>query len=161
MRSKSRPFSRAAFGALGLLLATAAAALQIGFSAASIEPSPGIAIEEAGPLRVPVAVRIRRGYHVNSDRPNEPYLIPTSLTWDSPPFPVHSVDYPPAEQVRYDFSDEPLSVFSSRIEIVTTFRVESVPDGIDELRGQFRFQACNDRACLPPRTIPVTVPVRR
>ncbi len=143
------------------MLAAAAPAQQFGFSAASIEPSAGVRIAEPGTVRVPVAVRIRRGYHINSNRPNEPYLIPTSLSWDKPPFRVESVAYPPAEEVRFDFSDEPLSVYSSRIEIVTTFLVRSAPEGLSELRGRFRFQACNDKSCLPPKTIPVAIPVRR
>ena len=75
-----------------------------------------------------VGIRIRRGYHINSNRPNEPYLIPTSLSWNQPPFRVVSIEYPPAEEVRYDFSEEPLSVYSSRIEIVTTFLVEGAPE---------------------------------
>ena len=111
-------------------------------------------------LQVPVAVRIRRGYHINSNKPNDPYLIPTSLAWPGVPLRVSSVMYPPAEEVKYDFSDKPLSVYSSRVEIVTTFQVESVPEEVDELRGSFRFQACNDKACLPPKTLPVSVPVR-
>lgn len=138
-----------------------AEAQAFGFLAASIEPSPGVRVAEPGTLRVAVAIRIRRGYHINSDRPNEDYLIPTELSWDGVPFPVEAVRYPPAEEVRYDYSAVPLSVFSSRIEIVTTFRVEHIPDALRALRGSLRFQACNDRACLPPRTIPVTVPVRR
>lgn len=150
--------------ALGVLLSLGAGeadAQALGFLAASIEPNPGVQVAGPGTLRVPVSIRIRRGYHINSDRPNEDYLIPTVLSWEGSPFPVEAVTYPPAEQVRYDFSDAPLSVFSSRIEIVTTFRVEDVPEALRELRGSLRFQACNDRACLPPRTIAVTVPVRR
>lgn len=162
MRPRSSPScSPVTLGALFALLAATAPAQQFGFSAASIEPSGGVRIAEPGPLQVPVAVRIRRGYHINSNQPNEPYLIPTSLSWDRPPFPVESVEYPPSEEVRYDFSDEPLSVYSSRVEIVTTFLVESAPEGLSELRGTFRFQACNDKSCLPPKTIPVTIPVRR
>ncbi len=114
-----------------------------------------------GEVRVPVAIRIRRGYHINSNTPNEPYLIPTALAWDVPPLRVMSVAYPPAEEVRYDFSEQPLSVFSERIEIVTTFKVDKVPAGLQQLRGSFRFQACNDRACLPPKTVPVIIPVRQ
>ena len=158
-RSSAAPLKAAA--ALFALLGAPLSAQQLGFSAATIEPSPGIRITGAGPLRVPIAVRIRRGYHINSDKPNDPYLIPTSLAWPSVPLRVDSVSYPPAEEVKYDFSDKPLSVYSSRVEIVTTFHVESVPADTGELRGSFRFQACNDKACLPPKTLPVRVPVRR
>lgn len=162
MKPRSRAScSAAASVALVALLASAAPAQQFGFAAASIEPSRGVRIAEPGSVKVPVGVRIRRGYHINSNRPNEPYLIPTSLTWDQTSIRVVSVDYPPAEEVRYDFSEEPLSVYSSRIEIVTTFEVEGASEGLTELRGRFRFQACNDKACLPPKTIPVAVPVRQ
>ncbi|MDE0621241.1 MAG: protein-disulfide reductase DsbD family protein [Bryobacterales bacterium] len=150
-----------AVAALFALLAAPLPAQQLGFTAATIEPSPGIRITDTGPLRVPIAVRIRRGYHINSDKPNDPYLIPTSLDWPGVPLRIDSVAYPPPEEVKYDFSDKPLSVYSSRVEIVTTFHVESVPADTRELRGSFRFQACNDKACLPPKTLPVRVPVRR
>lgn len=132
-----------------------------GFSAATIEPAREAVRLDSGLVRVPVAVRIRRGFHINSDRPNDPYLIPTKLDWNPTPLRVESIDYPPAEEVEYDFSAKPLSVYSSRIEIITTFRIESPPRNLAELRGALRFQACNDEACLPPRTIPVVVPIRR
>ena len=162
MRPRSRTCSRLpAVAALLALPWAVAPAQQFGFSAASVEPSPGVRISEPGSVQVAVGIRIRRGYHINSNRPNEPYLIPTSLSWNQPPFRVVSIEYPPAEEVRYDFSEEPLSVYSSRIEIVTTFLVEGAPESLSELRGSFRFQACNDNSCLPPKTIPVTVPVRQ
>ena len=165
MRKKSRPCSSVlgfiALAGLAWSLGEPAFPQFAAFSAASIEPSPGVTVAAPGSVAVPVAIRIRRGYHINSDRPNDPYLIPTVLAWNDAPFRVESIVYPHAEEVRYDFSDKPLSVYSSRIEIVTTFKVESVPEELTELKGTFRFQACTDEACLPPKTIPVKVPVRR
>jgi hypothetical protein len=35
----------------------------------------------------------------------------------------------------------------------------SVPPGLVNVAGKLRYQACNDRMCLPPKTIDVTVPV--
>ena len=145
---------------VALLLSTPLAAQQFGFSAVSIEPSAGVRITGVGTLQVPLGIHIRRGYHINSSKPNDPYLIPASLAWPGVPLPVVSVAYPPASEVKYDFSDKPLSVYSSRVEIVTTFEVQSVPEGVEELQGAFRFQACDDKACLPPQTLPVSIPVR-
>lgn len=165
MRVKSRLSCRlrgvGALGALTALAASAAIAQPAGFAAASIEPHPGVRITGSGPVRVPVGVRIRRGYHINSNRPNDKFLIATELAWHEPPFAVDAIAYPPAEELRTRFSAVPLAVFSSRIEIVTTFQVGEAPRQARELRGSLRFQACTDRACLPPRTIPVTVPLRR
>ena len=164
MSKRSRRCCKA-FGLLGpaavaLLLSAPARPQFAGFSAASVEPSAGVTVSGPGPLRVPVSIRIRRGYHINSSQPNDPYLIPTVLTWDDAPLRVGSITYPPPEEVRYEFSDKPLSVYSGRVEIVTTFEVSGVPSGAGKLSGSFRFQACNDEACLPPRTRPVTVPLR-
>ena len=160
MRAISRPCC-SNLVALGVLLLSAEIlqAQVLGFSAATIQPSPGVSIQESGTLRVPVTVRIRRGYHINSDQPQEDHLIPTRLMWNDMPFSVDSIEYPSAEEVQYPFSSKPMSVFSSLIEIMTTLQVQDLPDGPNELTGSFRFQACNDKACLPPRTIPVVVPL--
>ena len=140
----------AVVGASLTLLAASASAQSLGFSAASIEPSSGVMLAGPGEVRVPVAIRIRRGYHINSNTPNEPYLIPTALAWDVPPLRVMSVAYPPAEEVRYDFSEQPLSVFSERIEIVTTFKVDKVPAGCSSCAARFASRpATTEPACRP------------
>ncbi len=33
------------------------------------------------------------------------------------------------------------------------------PQGPVRMRGELRYQACNDRACFPPKTLPVTLDV--
>jgi len=54
-----------------------------------------------------------------------------------------------------------LSVYSLRVVIQSTFQVpENIAD-MTELKGKFRFQACNDKSCLAPKTIDVTIPIRR
>lgn len=117
-------------------------------------------IEAGKGVSIPVKVAIRSGYHINSDTPAEDYLIPTKLTWDTPGFKVDSVEYPEAETVNYSFSEKPLSVFSGTITLRSTLLApESLPAGLKELNGKLRYQACNDKACLPPVTADVTVPV--
>ena len=107
-------------------------------------------------------MRIRPGYHVNSNRPSEDYLIPTKLTWDAAPITLRSVNYPDAESVTYSFSEKPLSVYSGKIRVISTFKAPESP-GADfkTLTGKLRYQACNDKACFPPKTIGVKVPVLR
>lgn len=161
MKKRSNRFSSATV--LLLLLALdphIAGSQQFGFSAATVEPPQAVRVDAPGTVAVPVTVRIRRGYHINSDEPDDPYLIPTSLSWDPVGFRVVGVEFPAAERIRFEFSDAPLAVFSSRLEILTTLRFDAVPEALDELHGKFRYQACNDNSCLPPRTVAVTVPLR-
>jgi 1-acyl-sn-glycerol-3-phosphate acyltransferase len=92
----------------------------------------------------------------------EQYLIPTRLTWNTPALKLKDVTYPEAETVNYAFSDKPLLVFSDTIVIKSAFDVPSnVPASLTELTAQLRYQACNDKACLPPTTLDITVPVAR
>lgn len=153
--------SVAAIG-FGLALVAAVALAQFtGFSAASIERSSGVELSPGTVVEVPVAIKIRKGYHINSNRPLESYLIPTKLSWDAAPLTVKSMEYPEAEEVSYSFSEKPLSVYSSRVVILSSFQVpENIAD-MSELKGKFRFQACNDKSCLAPKTIDVTIPIRR
>ena len=164
MRPRSRPCCRAgpqwlAAALLGSLVGLAWSQ-PVGFSAASIEPVREVHVTKPGLLKVTVNVSVRRGYHVNSNQPNDPYLIPTTLSWNEGPFPVEAIEYPEPEEAQFDFSDKPMSVYSSRFGIVTTVRAERVPQKPSEMLGSLRFQACDDQTCLPPKTIPVRVPVR-
>lgn len=150
-----------AFGC-GLSLIAASAYGQFkGFSAASIEPVPAVTLTPDTTVEVPVSVRIRKGYHINSNQPLESYLIPTKLSWDAVPLVVASIEYPQAEEITPAFSRKPLAVYSSRVVIRTRFQVPAVAIGLSEVKGKFRFQACSDKACLAPKTIAVSIPIRR
>jgi hypothetical protein len=163
---KLRNFSRSA----ALLAATTALLLHLGVAraqfrgvqAASVMPPKGVEIKPGEDLAVALKVAIRPGYHMNSDNPAEDYLIPTRLTWDVAGLTLKSVEYPKAETVKYEFSEKPLSVFSGTITLLSTFKVpEPLPAGLNELTGKLRYQACNEKACLPPVTAEVSVPVTK
>ncbi|MCB1019433.1 MAG: hypothetical protein KDC27_05870 [Acidobacteria bacterium] len=145
----------------GSLAALALSAQFRGFQAASVAPPQPLSIKAGGETRLPLTVRVRRGYHINSSKPNEDYLIPTALTWDAAPLEVVRVEYPEAETVTYDFSPKPLSVYSGEIEIVTVLRAPAGAKPGETLSGQLHYQACNDKACLAPTSVEISVPVTR
>ncbi len=131
-----------------------------GFHAASVLPSRTVTLEPGQQVVVPVAVQIRSGFHVNSDRPADVYLIPTKLTWDNEVLELQDIEYPPAELVEYKHSDKPLSVYSGKFVIRSSFGVPAqIPDDLTELTGKLRYQACNDKACFPPKSLRVRIPV--
>jgi hypothetical protein len=123
------------------------------------KPEP-VAARAGATLEVKLPLQLREGYHVNSDKPPDPYLIPLRLTWDSGLITVAEVIYPRPENRKVDFFAGPLPVFSGHFELLTRFKVPaSAPPGLVNVAGKLRYQACNDRMCLPPKTIDVTVPV--
>lgn len=110
-------------------------------------------------VEVKIAVQLRDGYHVNSNSPNDDYLIPLRLRWDqSGPLKAVEVIYPTPELRKYNFSSKPLSVFTGDFSILTRFKAADAPLGPGALVGRLRYQACDEESCLPPRTLEVRLP---
>jgi hypothetical protein len=104
-----------------------------------------------------VAVQVKSGFHVNSNAPDDEYLIPLKLTWTGP-LQVENVEFPKAEKIKSTFSEKPLAVYTGAFEINTRFKVPSnAPDGPNMAAGKLRYQACNDRECLRPQTVDVNL----
>ena len=112
---------------------------------------------EVKPLKL--SLELRPGFHVNSNAPNDEYLIPLKLTWSKGSLEAGEIVYPEAQQEHYAFSQKPVSVFTGRFDIVTKVKVPAdAPQGAATLTGKLRYQACNDKECLPPKTIDVQIP---
>lgn len=103
---------------------------------------------------------MKSGYHVNSNTPADEYLIPLKFTFEPGPLEVVEVVYPKPSMEKFQFSDKPVSVFQGDIKTVAKVKVPAtVAAGMSHLNGKLRYQACNDRMCLPPRTLSIKVPV--
>jgi DsbC/DsbD-like thiol-disulfide interchange protein len=119
-----------------------------------------IVAKRGASAQVKVPLTVMTGYHVNSNKPNEEYLIPLKLTWTSTgALEGGTVTYPAPQQEKYEFSEKPLSVYTGNIELVANFKVAAnAPAGPGAAVGKLRYQACSNRACYPPKTIEVSVP---
>jgi len=142
-----------------LFVAGAAAQVQ-GIHYVSLEPPAAVTARRGSEVEVPLRFLIRGGHHINSNHPAEDYLIPTALTWTPGALTPKGVGYPKPESVKYEFSEKPLLVWSGGIVLTSKFAVAGdAPVGPGKLSGKLRYQACNDRACFPPKTLEVSVAV--
>jgi thiol:disulfide interchange protein DsbD len=124
----------------------------------TIAPPEKVTAKIGAPAQVKVSLELRTGYHCNSNKPADDYLIPLKLTWTSLESP--EVIYPPPQTEKYSFSENPLSVYTGDFELVTKFKVPaSAMPGQFMATGKLRYQACTDRMCLPPKTLDVTIPI--
>jgi len=113
-------------------------------------------------VAVAVKLTIDPGWHVNSNRPNEDFLIPTELTLaDSSNFEIVGIDYPDGKSVRVIFSpDIPLSVYDDMVWIKARFRARmNIASGPMTIPVQVTAQACDDRSCIAPVTheLPIAI----
>jgi thiol:disulfide interchange protein DsbD len=107
-----------------------------------------------------IVVDIANGYHMNSHKPLDSYLIPTTLTPQLPAgITLADTIYPSGHSEKFPFSpDKPLNVYTKSV----TLRLKLSADanahlGVTTIPVVLRYQACNNSACLPPVKVPVSV----
>ncbi|MGE5206323.1 MAG: protein-disulfide reductase DsbD domain-containing protein [Chlamydiota bacterium] len=150
--------------AIFLVLVTAAVAVaQPGGPSVEMAPAGVTPVVRGKPGTVELDFRVRQGFHINSNHPNSPYLIPTVLKVDAlTDIAIGKVDYPTGRDLTFSFApDEKLNVYSGDFALkVTVHPLHTVLPGKYKVRGQLRYQACDDRACYPPRNLPVSFEVQ-
>ncbi len=129
-------------------------------SVLSVAPPEKLIVKRGNSVNVSIPIQLRQGYHVNSNAPADPYLIPLKVTLTSNAVEVSDIDYPKPQMMKLGFSDKPVSVFEGDFVLETKLKVgaETMP-GLTQVMGKVRYQACNDKMCLPPRTLDFKVPV--
>jgi Disulphide bond corrector protein DsbC len=109
------------------------------------------------PQDIELRFRVESGYHINSHTPKDELLLPTVLKLDSGAVHIANEQYPPGSHFRLQVGDgEDLDVYQGEFRVA--LRVEA-PKGDTTLSGSLRYQACDNAACFPPRTLPVKVVV--
>jgi hypothetical protein len=125
--------------------------------------SPRIFGSAGKPANALLMFRVREGFHVNSNVPRSSYLIPTKLELKTPPeISVVKIAYSPGEDFVFAFSpDEKLNVYSGEFSISADLKfANTLKKGEHKIHGELTYQACNDRACFPPKKLPVTIDVQ-
>jgi thioredoxin:protein disulfide reductase len=121
----------------------------------SVDPVPQGETFEAA-----VVMEISSGFHMNSHKPSEDYLIPTTATATAPPgIKVVDTIYPEGEMKKFTFSpDKPLNVYTGSVTLQLKLAADAnAAVGNVSIPVTLRYQACNDTACLPPVKVPVVV----
>jgi hypothetical protein len=123
------------------------------------EPPHTLIAKRNGRAEARIRLRLRQGYHVNSNTPNQDFLIPLRLSWETGPLAPLEVIFPKPEQHDYAFSSKPVSVFTGDFQVVTRFQVAAdAPAGPGILVGKLRYQACSQDTCYRPATLEIRLP---
>ena len=126
----------------------------------TVAPPEKVTAKIGSMVQVKVSLEVRTGYHCNSNKPSDEYLIPLKLTWAPGPLESPEVTYPTPQMEKYSFSPTPLSVYTGNFDLMTKFKVSpSATPGQAIITAKLRYQACNDRMCLQPKTVDVSVPI--
>jgi hypothetical protein len=108
-----------------------------------------------------IQVKVKEGYHIQADKVNDESLIPVSLkvTKDKH-FNIGTPIFPAYKLFRLEGTDNSLNVFDSIFIIRMPIKASAmIKDGKYILRAKLRYQACDTKTCLFPRTREFDIPI--
>ncbi len=124
--------------------------------------NPSLSVNQIRPgdsFKILVKAEIDPEWHINSHQPLEEFLIPTVVKFDSVPgVEINQIHYPEGQLRRFQFSEQPLSVYDGAVTVWAEVRAKrDLPPGNLKLSGKFFYQACNDVSCLAPAEAPFEI----
>ena len=145
------------------VVAAAVAVADVGMAQSSLRPT--WAEVTPGPITAPVTpgstarailnVKVAPGFHIQSDKPRDPSLIPLTVTLDAPPgVSLAGLTFPPAKDFTLKGTDQPLAVFEGAFPIEARLAIAADhPGGETIVPVRVRYQACDETTCFRPTTI--------
>jgi hypothetical protein len=129
----------------------------------TLAPIPLLTVTQGKQGSVSLQFRVAPGFHINSNTPKSQFLIPTTLKMDPPTdIAIGRIGYPDGKDMSFPFApDEPLNVYTGDFAVALAIHpLHTVVPGKYAMHGQLKYQACDNAACYPPKTLPVDFQVK-
>ena len=102
---------------------------------------------------VTLSIVVNPTWHINSNKPNDDFLIPSEIAAKSNGIKLIGVKYPKAHELKLSFSEELVSVYEATSYAKLTFKASpDAPTGKQKILVTLDYQACNDVSCMPPNS---------
>ena len=118
-------------------------------------------VKRGAAARGTIVLDIPGGLHVNSNRPNSEFAIPTSVRLTATGAKTSAVNYPRGKNRRFQFSEDTINVYEGRtafnfnLTVPANFKGDTI-----RVRAVVRYQACTDEVCYPPKNKEITLTAR-
>ncbi|RPI77342.1 MAG: DUF255 domain-containing protein [Desulfobacteraceae bacterium] len=111
----------------------------------------------------PVLLRITitPGWFIHGDQLSDPFAFPTRFLFkENPPIKIGQIQFPKAEERKFDYSPEPLELFSGTLLVRTEFFIDAdARPGQKTIQGKLEYQGCTAKSCIPVEELPVKIAV--
>lgn len=112
-------------------------------------------------VRGSVVLKIPKGLHVNSYKPDSKYAIPTRVTVKGSGVTAYGVTYPAGKKRKFSFSDTEISVYEGRAYFGFKVRIPKNYKGKTiRVKATIKYQACTDEVCYAPTSKSVWINAR-
>jgi len=141
-----------AVGAAARLAAQSPVATRSPDPASLLKVEPRVETRAAGEALLRLDATLAAGWHVNSHKPSEDYLVATEAHVEpATGVRVGEARYPGGAMKRFAFSETPLSVYEGSFAIEIPLHFEG--PALGPMSGRIDYQACNDTRCLAPTSV--------
>jgi DsbC/DsbD-like thiol-disulfide interchange protein len=116
-------------------------------------------ISSTGLVDAEVILSIKKGWHINANKPLDENLSPTVLSFnENNSVQIQKITYPDPSLKKLSFSDSKLALYEEDVIIKVQIKVnkKSASQGL-KLDGTVKYQACNDQTCLFPVSKPLSI----
>jgi DsbC/DsbD-like thiol-disulfide interchange protein len=151
-----------------LLISILVAAVPMAVAAPTPEPNISVVgyfgtdkAQKGKPVRVAIVIDVPSGYHINSNRPLESYLIATTVKVE-PENGLRAgvVTYPRPVLRTFKFSNKQLSVYEGQARLKFSVPIPAnYSDGSAKIKARVRLQSCNEEVCFPPKNYDVELKI--
>ncbi|MBW1817733.1 MAG: thioredoxin family protein [Deltaproteobacteria bacterium] len=107
-------------------------------------------------------IRIAPQWNIHGTEDKGDGLIPTALRLpETSNIRFSDIRFPPPAKKTFPFAPDAVAVYSGEVLVRAKVHVkEAAPEGMRELTGHLFFQACSEKACLPPEKVPLAISLR-
>ncbi|MBC8114886.1 MAG: protein-disulfide reductase DsbD N-terminal domain-containing protein, partial [Candidatus Saccharimonas sp.] len=111
-----------------------------------------------GTCQIIVLLDVKEGWHIQANPPSPDYLKPTKLSFKSKAgVTLGEPKYPKGHGFKMEGEETEAMVYENEVALLGTLAVPKASGGLtDEMEITVNYQACNEKGCLPPKTIKLT-----
>ena len=112
-----------------------------------------ISVKQGESVSIDLLLTVNSGWHINSNKPNDEFLIPSEITAKANGIKLVSVKYPAPHEIKLAFSEELVSVYEATQTAKLNFKANAnTTIGEQKVLVTLDYQACNDVSCQPPNS---------
>jgi hypothetical protein len=123
---------------------------------------PEVVVSAGNSSVIKMKIEIKKGYHIQANKVNDELLIPTTLEiTEDKNITTGTQEFPPAKKFKLEGTDNFLDVYDGAFEIRISFKtMKKIPKGEYILNAKLHYQACDNRTCLFPKNIGVSIYIK-
>jgi len=120
---------------------------------------PDVLVNAAKTWTITIQVDVKDGYHIQANQVKNKFLIPTTIVINKiKNIKTGKTIFPQSKKFRLEGTDEWMNVYDSSFQIKIPMRtLNEIEKGSYNLQAELRYQACDAKTCLFPKTVSFTI----